>query len=296
MGRRLGLRAALMQTAHSLGYDLVKKHYYSEVPDLDSLPASIWSSRSELAGVPFDIDAGLRFVERELAEFVGEFSPPATSTGNPRDFYLENSLYEALDAETLYAMVRRFRPRRVLELGSGMSTLVIADALRHDGIIDGRRHDVYDPYPRDDLGGVLEQLANLYSIPATEVPLERFTTLQAGDILFVDTTHTVKIGGDVNRVILDVLPRLAPGVLVHFHDIFLPGEYPIEFFTELGFSWAEQYLLQAFLAFNQRFEVLFGAAALMRDRPEAITRLVPSAARAVRPSAFWIRRLDLSSA
>jgi hypothetical protein len=132
-------------------------------------------------------------------------------------------LYEALDAETLYAMVRRFRPRQVLELGSGMSTLVIADALRHDEIVDRRRHDVFDPYPRDDLGEALEQVANLHPISATEVPLERFAALQAGDILFVDTTHTVKIGGDVNRVILDVLPRLAPGVLVHFHDIFLPG-------------------------------------------------------------------------
>jgi hypothetical protein len=284
------MRAALMHTARSLGYDVVKRHYYSEVPDLDSLPAGIWTSRSELAGVRFDVDAGLRFVERELAEFVGEFSPPSTPTGNPRDFYLGNSLYEAVDAETLYAMVRRFRPRRVLELGSGMSTLVIADALRHDEIVDGCRHDVYDPYPRDDLG----EVANLHSISATEVPLERFTALRAGDILFVDTTHTVKIGGDVNRVILDVLPRLEPGVLVHFHDIFLPGEYPIEFYTELGFSWAEQYLLQAFLAFNPRFEVLFGVAALMRDRPAAMHRLVPSAARAVRPSAFWIRGVDRS--
>jgi hypothetical protein len=235
-------------------------------------------------------------VERELAEFVSEFRPPATPTGDPRDFYLENTLYEGLDAETLYAMVRRFKPRRILELGSGMSTLVIADALRHDDTATGRRHDVYDPYPRDDLNEVLKQVANLHPISATEVPFDRFAALQAGDILFVDTTHTVKIGGDVNRVILDVLPRLAPGVLVHFHDIFLPGEYPIEFFTELGFSWAEQYLLQAFLAFNTQFEVLFGAAALKRDRSEAISRLVPSATHALRPSAFWIRRTDPSPA
>jgi hypothetical protein len=189
-------------------------------------------------------------------------------------------------------MVRRFNPRRVLELGSGMSTLVIAEARRRGGNAGDHQHDVYDPYPRPDLRPALERVARLHPVSAAEIELAEFARLRAGDFLFVDTTHTVKIGGDVNRVVLDVLPRLAPGVWVHFHDIFLPWEYPIEFFTELGFSWAEQYLLQAFLAFNPKFEIVFGTAALAREYPDEIRELIPRAATAVRPSAFWVRRVE----
>ncbi len=91
---------------------------------------------------------------------------------------------------------------------------------------------------------------------AQDIPGEVFASLQAGDVLFVDTTHTVKIDSDVNRIVLDVLPALAPGVIVHVHDIFLPYEYPRVFAERSGLHWAEQYLLQAFLAGNRDYEVL----------------------------------------
>lgn len=291
VGRRLGLRAALHRTARELGYDLVKRHYYSQVPDIDSIPPDIWTAKRVLAGVEFDLDAGLRLLHEELAVFIAEFDAPMSSTGDPRDFYYQNTFYEGLDAETLYAMVRRHKPSRVLELGSGMSTLVIARARRRNGL-DGSHHDVYDPFSRAELRSALTAVCDLHPISATDVPLSEFQQLAAGDVLFVDTTHAVKIGSDVNRVILDVLPTLAPGVLVHFHDIYLPYEYPIEFFTELGFSWGEQYLLQAFLALNPEFEILFGNAALARDRAAEIRELVASAASSSRPSGFWIRRRE----
>lgn len=290
-GRRLGLRHAVHVAARELGYDLVKRHYYSEVPDLDALPAGIWTARSALSGVRFDIEGGLRFVREQLADLITEFTAPMTSTGDPGDYYFQNTFYEGLDAETLYAMVRRSRPRRVLELGSGMSTLVIAAARRRNGL-DGTRHDVYDPFPRPELLPALTAACHLHRVSATAVPLSEFSALEAGDVLFVDTTHTVKIGSDVNRVILDVLPTLSPGVLVHLHDIYLPYEYPREFFTDLGFSWAEQYLLQAFLAFNPEYEILFGNAALAHEHGPEIRELMPSAAGSDRPSAFWIRRRE----
>jgi hypothetical protein len=109
--------------------------------------------------------------------------------------------------------------------------------------------------------------------------------------LFVDTTHTVKIAGDVNRIVLDVLPILAPGVMVHFHDIYLPWEYPREFIVERRFFWAEQDLLQAFLAFNQQFEVLFATHALHRRQAKAVAELVPETVGAT-PGALWLRRVD----
>jgi hypothetical protein len=257
---------------------------------LDELPADIWTRESDLAGLSFDPAGGLAFVQGELAPFLEEYRPPASPTSNPRDFYLGNTLYESVDAETLYAMVRRYAPGRILELGSGFSTLVIADARARNA--EGGRHVVYDPYPRADLAPVLESIAELRDVGATEVPLSEFAELRSGDFLFVDTTHTVKMGGDVNRVILDVLPTLSPGVFVHIHDIYLPWEYPREFLTERRFFWGEQYLLQAFLAFNDEFETLFSAHALQRRHPTEVSRLIRSAGPETRPAALWLRRVE----
>ncbi|MGZ4173973.1 MAG: hypothetical protein ACXVQR_05795 [Solirubrobacteraceae bacterium] len=101
-------------------------------------------------------------------------------------------------------------------------------------------------------------------MPAEDVDASEITALGRDDVLFVDTTHTVKSGGDVTRIVLDLLPLVASGVLVHFHDIFLPYGYPSAWVLEERRAWAEQYLLQAFLAFKAAFEVVFPAYAVVR--------------------------------
>ncbi len=290
LARRVGISNAVKSASRALGYDLVRRHYYSAIPDTSALPERTWTRVSDMPGVRFDPESQLDFVERELGTHLSEYAPPRAPTGSPGDFYLDNGFYESVDAETLYAMVRRYSPRRIVELGSGMSTLVIAEARRRGGAAAESEHVVYDPYPRPELRAALERAAVLRPISATEVPMDELERLGAGDMLFVDTTHTVKIGSDVNRVVLDLLPTLRPGVMVHFHDIFIPWEYPREFIEERSFYWAEQYLLQAFLAFNSSFEILFSAHALQRRYPDRVSALIPSAAPDTRPSAFWLRR------
>ena len=282
---------AIKNTARRLGYDLVDRRHYSPVPDLAELPEATWTCESELRGLDLDVSRARDFLRTELSPYLAEYAPPRQPTGNPRDFYLENAYYESVDAEVLYAMVRRFVPLRTIELGSGMSTLVIADARANDDPERGSTHRVYDPYPRPELVGTIRQAADLRVSSATDIPLAEFDELGPGDILFVDTTHTVKVGGDVNRIILDVLPGLKPGVLIHFHDVFLPWEYRADF-LERGFFWNEQYLLQAFLAFNSQFEVLLPLHALQRRFPEDVAALVPSARHGAQPSAFWLRRIE----
>jgi Methyltransferase domain len=127
-------------------------------------------------------------------------------------------------------------------------------------------------------------------VRAQDVPASTFASLAARDVLFVDTTHTVKVGSDVNHIVLDVLPRLAPGVVVHFHDIFLPYEYPRRWLEDFGLYWSEQYLLQAFLALNPDFEVLVAVTALLRERGDAFAALLPDGATRGGGAAFWIRR------
>jgi hypothetical protein len=273
-------------------FDVVRRNYYSPIPDLSLLPQDIWQRRSDLAGVELDPDAGIEFLERELAPFIAELEVPMEDPQQPGTFFLRNSGFDSVDAELLYGMVRRVRPARVVELGSGYTTLLINMAARRnaqDGV--STRHTAYDPYPREHvLGTGLSAPTSLEAISATDVPLEVFEELDDGDVLFVDTTHTVKLGSDVNFVVLDVLPRLRPGVIVHFHDVFLPWEYPRVWFEQMGYYWAEQYLLQAFLAFNRAFTVLVPAQAVARAHPERLGRVVPSFEQGISPGSLWLVR------
>ncbi len=278
-------------------FDTVPRNYYSPIPDLTQLPPQIWERRSSALGVELRVDAGMEMLEQELAPYVGELDVPSEGPVEPGTFFLHNEGFESVDAEVLYAMVRAFRPRRVIELGSGYSTLVINIAIKRnaeEGAVTA--HTAYDPYPREHvLGPSAPMPTEVLATPATEVPLSAFAELEANDVLFVDTTHTVKVGSDVNYVVLDVLPRLQPGVVVHFHDIFMPYEYPRVWFEQLQYYWAEQYLLQAFLSFNDAFEVLFPAHAAARAYPERMARVVPSFTPQVRPGSFWLRRRNAES-
>ncbi len=273
-------------------FDFVRRDYYSPIPDLSSLPDDVWRRRSDLSGIELDSDAAMEFVESELSPFIAELRVPFDDPHRPGAFYLQNSGFESVDAELLYGMIRFARPARIIELGSGYSTLLINIAARRNGA-DGNatRHIAYDPYPREHvLGTTLPEPTQLESISATDVPLRVFEELKAGDVLFVDTTHTVKLASDVNFIVLEVLPRLQPGVFVHFHDVFLPWEYPRVWFEQMRYYWAEQYLLQAFLAFNRAFSILVPAHAVAREHPERLRRTIPSFGGGVSPGSLWLER------
>ncbi|WP_445148478.1 class I SAM-dependent methyltransferase [Baekduia sp. Peel2402] len=274
-------------------YDVVESNFYSPIPNLDELPADIFSRRSELGGITMDAESAMAGVERDLAPYVAELADmPLDGPRPPGEFFLNNDNYGPVDAELLYAMVRASKPARVVELGSGYTTLLINQAVRRN-VADGTvtDHVAYDPYPRDFIFGDTPPEGSRFApIMATDVPMSAFEELESGDVLFVDTTHTVKLGSDVNHIILDVLPRLAPGVIVHFHDIFLPFEYPENWFTQFRYLWAEQYLLQAFLAYNSAFEVVLPTSLLAAEFPERVGQVVPTFAPGCRPGAFWLRR------
>jgi Methyltransferase domain len=272
------------------GLDVVVKTFYSPIPDLEQLPPGTFERRAELPGVAWDLDRQLEYA-RGLREQFGEFrTAVAGPAGGDRYRWAPNESYTEADASMLWAMIRSVRPKRVVELGSGHSTLVTAQALRRNAD-DGPAAalEVFDPFPSvvDD---ALPGLTRLERIAAQQVPLSTFEALEAGDVLFVDTTHTVKVGSDVNFIVLEVLPRLREGVHVHLHDIFLPYEYPRQWLEDYGLYWTEQYLVHAFLAFNSGFEVLASMHALQRDRRDAMGELLPPAVADWPGGAFWMRR------
>jgi predicted O-methyltransferase YrrM len=271
----------LKRLARALGQDLVARDFYSPVPAWEEFPDDLFERRSPLRGINFDLDAHLAFLQA-LEPFLVEFEPPP-------GFAWDNGMYDSVEADVLYAVVRHHRPKRVIELGSGYSSLIIAAAARRNAA-EGNpvRYTAHDPFAREFVRKGVSGL-ELRPESAVDVPLDEFGALVAGDVLFIDTTHTVKLGSEVNHLILDVLPTIGPGVLVHVHDIFLPYEYP-RAFPERMYYWAEQYLLQAFLAQNPAWDVVLPLNALVRERPDELTQLVRSFHRGAGPGAFWIRR------
>ncbi len=288
------IRGALRAAAGRLGlhvgrreyFDLVERRFYSPIPDLDELPADIFERESALAGMALDSHAHLDFAERHLGGYIAELEK------DPGAIPLDNDFYAFGDAHLAYAMVRHLRPRRLIELGSGYSTLALGLACERNAAEGVRaRYLAFDPHPPELLAAGAPGVTERHAMPAQEVPLAELTALGRDDVLFVDTSHTVKLGGDVNRVVLDVLPRLAPGVHVHFHDVWLPFEYHPGLVRGQRLFWSEQYLLQAFLCMNPGYEIVFATrAASVRD-PDRFRALVPSWTDAFFATSFWIRRV-----
>jgi len=277
LARRLAERA---------GLQVVLKTYYSPIPDLSALPEGIWDEADPLRGIDLDLDRQVASLRERLSQPIAEFS---LADGQAQGYAELNSSYPLPDARLLYALVRDLRPASIVELGSGQTSRVIARACLINAAEGApSRFTAFDPFPIA-VDEALPGLAALDRVPAQEVPEEVFAELEAGDILFVDTTHTVKIGSDVNRIILRILPLLAPGVVVHFHDICLPYEYSRYLLEDYALYWAEQYLLQAFLAMNPSFEILYATDALCRDRRAEVEGL-GLAGPGESGSSFWIRR------
>jgi len=149
-----------------------------------------------------------------------------------------------------------------------------------------------EPYPNDILKAGFPGLSKLIPKKVQDIPLSEFKKLSENDILFIDSSHVLKIGSDVQYEYLEILPRLNKGVIVHAHDIFLPAEYPKEWILKDYRFWTEQYLLQAFLSFNDSFEVLWGGSYMHLRHPDKLEEAFSSYKRDERwPGSFWIRRI-----
>lgn len=273
-------------------------HFYSPVPDLADLEArAVWDRCSELVGIDLQPDAQVVLLKELGRRFGLECDWPARATGDPRQFFTENGNFSHGCAASTHCILRHFRPRRVVEIGSGNSSLVIARALRMNGAENPEveaDYTIVDPYPRKHIRQGLPEVTHLIDERVELLDPSFFEELAANDVLFVDSGHTVRMGGDVNYLILDVLPRLAPGVIVHFHDIPLPSEYPKIYATNPRFRvfWTEAYLLQAFLCHNTRFEIVLAMAYLTANRYEDLLAAFPlydPAEHRATSGSFWIR-------
>ena len=176
---------------------------------------------------------------------------------------------------------------------------MISEALRKNGADSGCgyncQYTIVDPYPGEIIRSVLGGNNRLIESQVELMDVEFFSRLKANDILFIDSGHVVRAGGDVNLLILDILPTLRPGVLIHFHDIPMPYEYPEIYFTNPAFRmfWTESYLLQAFLACNSQFQIILAMSYLMMEYRDAVRQAFPHYNDERDPEisgSFWIRK------
>jgi predicted O-methyltransferase YrrM len=225
------------------------------------------------------------FARQEHCEFSEDAVEDAT------EYFAMNGQYPPLDAWVLEAMMRHFRPRRMIEVGCGFSTLVTARVNREhfDSQISVT---CIEPYPRPFLtDGSVAGIEGVRVEKIQDAPLALFEALGRDDILFIDTSHTVKTGGDVTWIFHEIMPRLAPGVIVHIHDFFLPGEYPEPWVLE-GWGWNESYLVRSFLTFNDAFEIVWGTVYMATNHFEDLLAAFPGFQRylAMSGGSLWIRR------
>jgi predicted O-methyltransferase YrrM len=269
-------------------------HFYSPIPDLRAIDADAARlfDRSSVAVPGIDI-AGDEQLEllATFSEILADWSFPHEADGERRYFSgTGNFAYGIGDAMMLHAMLRHARPRRLIEVGSGFSSCMTLDT--NELFLDGSMAITFiEPYPEllySLIGDGERDGIDVHECRLQDVPDEVFTALEAGDVLFIDSTHVARVGSDVVDIFARVLPLVAPGVLIHLHDVFWPFEYPESWVRE-GRAWTEIYLLRSFLQFNDSFEILLFNDYLATVHGDAIARLVPRMQENTGGS-IWLRR------
>ena len=258
-----------------IGLDLLPRHFYSGIPDIRALRSSDhWRGPQTLSGVSgADLEAQQRtldswFPEKVLAALAEQDVYQQACTDNGAHGY------GPTEASLLFAFIASQRPSRVVQVGAGVSTSIILQArAAFDVDVDVV---CVEPFPTPFLCRAARRgEIRLIQRPAQAVSVAEMAGLTAGDLFFVDSTHTVKAGSEVNYIILEVLPRLPAGTLAHFHDILFPYDYPPDLMDGCLFFWNESTLLHAFLIGNDRVGIELSSSMLHHDRPDALCQVLP---------------------
>lgn len=279
------------------GFHITPANFNSPVPNLSELEESLWEQPTKLVGIDTNEQKQMDFLKQVCLSYKDEYDAfPNDPTGIPYQYYFNQTSFRSIDAEVLYCVIRHFRPSRIIEIGGGYSTYVTAAAVRKNSE-GGNEAELItiDPYPNDILRAGFPGLGRLLVKPVQQIDINLFLSLEENDILFIDSSHVAHIGSDVCYLLLEVIPRLSPGVLIHFHDIMLPLEYPRNWIFKNHYFWNEQYLLQAFLAFNRNFKVLWAGSYMRLHHLDEIEKAFASFdLHTVWPASFWIQRKPAS--
>lgn len=273
------------RAADRLGVYPVIDHYHE--PPVRPRRSEDERTPRQLPGIDLRIDAQLELLGR--LRYRPELEAIPIYESDTGAAYYANPSFAAPDAQLYYSLLRHLQPLRVIEVGSGQSTRFAARALARNAE-EGSSSELVaiEPYEAPELESL-----NVHVVRQRVEVVDReiFASLAAGDVLFIDSSHVASAGGDVTVLMLEILPLLPPGVLVHVHDVFTPRDYPAEWARRRWF-WTEQYVVEALLTNNPRLEVVLAVDHLLHEHPEALTAACPVQAPSgpgPTPSSFWLR-------
>ncbi|MDM8519587.1 class I SAM-dependent methyltransferase [Anaerolineales bacterium HSG6] len=268
------------------GYHITPVSFYYPIPDTREL-TKIHPRSHKISGIDFRPEFQLQFLAEIVPQYASEYNAfPLTKPASPQKFYIENDAFVGIDPHLYHVMIRHFQPRTIIEVGAGNTTLLGAQASRLNG---HTRYISIEPYPRDFIAQGVSGVEHVQH-KAEDLPVDFFRQLRANDILFIDSSHVIKSSGDVCFLILNVLPCLEPGVIVHFHDIYLPFDYSRNLLLNIQYFWTEQYLLQAYLADNDHAELLIGSKFILDKYPTKVKNTFPQVRDYGGSASFWIRK------
>ena len=283
------LRALYMrpEVTDRIGYQVHPQVFYNPFPIPAEVDRAKLAAKRSLPAIDLAPDPVLALL-KTLAQYSGEVDLFFKNrTGNLR---LWDDTYQPCDSAALYAMLRHLKPARYIEVGCGYSSRSSVAALNANKEEGYPCQSLFiEPYPAAHLKE-LKLPGEFLQKKIQEVPLERFQSLAAGDVLFIDTSHVIKVQNDVEHELIRILPSLKPGVFVHIHDIFTPYDYPPEWLIGAGPNRGgcnEQYALECLLSGGTDWEVVLPVYLLWREHRQDLAALIASE---VRPASFWLRK------
>ncbi len=252
-------------------------HFYSPIVLVDEMKArekEIWKHENIdlVEGIDLHLNHQVALLNA-LSSYYNEMPFKAEKLTHLR-YQFVNDLYSYTDGIVLYSMIRHLKPKRIMEIGSGFSSALMLDTNRlffNNSIA----LTFIEPFPERLFSVMTEEdklQARVIEDFVQSVPIQYFEELEEGDILFIDSTHVVKTGSDVNHILFNILPSLNKGVMIHFHDIFFPFEYPKSWVFR-GYNWNESYFLRAFLMYNESFEIRLFSDYMHKHHKESFSQM-----------------------
>ena len=243
---------------------ILPDHYYIPISNIRNLKKNKnWQKKSTLNGIDINLNDQLENIRKIVLPFKEEykngkcyFDAVKQNTGPG---------FGVIEAQALYGTIRHFSPRKIIEIGSGTSTFIMLNA-------GAKNITCIEPYPSDFL--FKNKSVNLLKTKLENCDPKLFLDLKEGDFLFIDSSHTLKIGSDVSQIYLEILPILNPGVIIHIHDIFFPYNYQRDADNTM-FQWMETQLLQALMTNNSKFEILFCMSHLHYEFQKELNSIFP---------------------
>jgi predicted O-methyltransferase YrrM len=261
-------------------------HYYEPLFDFEKLKKNLYKDRN-LPGINFNLNRQVNNLSNFVyANELLELNLKKKSSNY--NFNIENKFFEHGDAEIYYQLIRYTKPKNILEIGSGQSTLIALEAIKKNKDIDKINTKITCVEPYENVW--INQLnIKILRKKIEDIDKNYYLNLKSGDILFIDSSHVIRPQGDVLKIFLEIIPKLNKGVMIHVHDIFTPKDYPNKWLINENKFWNEQYLVEALMMNKDKYEIYLMLNYLKNNRYNEFKKICPYLKKNHEPSSLYLK-------